>query len=146
MRRFVPAVALLVLGASAAFAQNLKVIEEREEHFEAMGKAAKEPNAMFKGEADFDLAKIQAALKTFQEKAALLPTLFPDDSKTGGDTEALPVIWDEKAEFEGRFPKLADAAKAAEAKITDEESFPDAWKEVMGNCSSCHKKFRKPKS
>lgn len=146
MRRFISAAAVLVFSGTAVLAQNLTVIKEREGHFEAMGKAAKEPGAMFKGEAEFDLAKVQAALKTFQEKAALLPTLFPDDSKTGGDTEALPVIWDEKADFEGRFPKLAAAAKAAEGKITDADSFPDAWKEVVGNCSSCHKKFRKPKS
>jgi cytochrome c556 len=140
------AVAVMALGATAVVAQNLSIIKERQEHYKAMGKAVKEPGAMFRGEADFDLAKVQAALKVIQEKAAILPKLFPDDSKTGGDTEALPIIWDEKADFEARFPKLAESAKAAEAKITDEATFPDAWKEVMGNCGGCHKKFRKPKT
>ena len=101
---------------------------------------------MYKGEADFDLSKVQVALKVIQEKAAILPKLFPDDSKTGGDTEALPKIWEDKADFEGRFLKLAEAAKAAEGDITDEDSFPDAWKTVVGNCSGCHKQYRKPKS
>jgi cytochrome c556 len=124
----------------------VNIIKERQDHYKKMGDAAKPVNAMFKGEADFDLAKVQAALKIMQEKAAILPTLFPDDSKTGEKTEALPIIWDEKADFEARFKKLGEAAKAAEASITDEENFPDTWKEVMGNCSGCHKKFRKPKS
>jgi len=146
MRRLIPAAVLVALGATAAFSQDLSVIKERQEHFKAMSKAAKEPGAMFKGEAEFDLAKVKAALKTFGEKAAALPRLFPDDAKTGGDTEALPAIWAEKADFESRFVKLGEAAKAAEAKIVDAASFPDTWKEVMGNCSGCHKKFRKPKS
>ncbi len=146
MRRIMSVVATLALGATAVFAQNVPVIKERQDHFKKMGDAAKPVGAMFKGEADFDLAKVQAALKVMQEKAPILPTLFPDDTKTGGDTEALPIIWQEKADFEARFKKLGEAAKAAEATITDEETFPDTWKEVMGNCSGCHKKFRKPKS
>lgn len=145
MRRvlfILPAVALV---AAPAAAQNLPVIKERQDHLKKMGDAVKPVGAMYKGEADFDLAKVQAAVKVMQEKAALLPALFPDDSKTGEDTEALPKIWEEKADFESRFKKLGDAAKAAESSITDEDTFPDTWKEVMGNCSGCHKKFRKPK-
>jgi cytochrome c556 len=146
MRRASIIVAAFILGATAVAAQNVAVIKERQDALKAIGDAVKPVGAMYKGEADFDLAKVQAALKVIQEKAAILPPLFPDDSKTGGDTEALPIIWDEKADFESRYKKLGDSAKAAEAAITDEETFPDAWKEVMGNCSGCHKKFRKPKS
>jgi cytochrome c556 len=137
---------LLAIAATAVYAQNLAVIKERHGHYETMGKAVKEPTAMYKGEAEFDLAKVQKALKVIQEKAAILPKLFPDDSKTGGDTEALPKIWEEKSDFESRFPKLAEAAKAAEAAIKDEDTFYDAWEKVLSNCSGCHKKFRKPKT
>jgi cytochrome c556 len=146
MRRALITTLCLSLGAGVVAAQNVAVIKERQGHLKAMGDAVKPVAAMFKGEADFDLAKVQAALKVIQERAPKLPTLFPDDSKTGEDTEALPVIWDEKADFEGRYKKLADDAKAAEAAITDEETFADGWKKVVGNCSGCHKKFRKPKS
>lgn len=145
--RFIASAAVVVaLFSTAAFAQNLSVIKEREEHFEAMGKASKAPGAMFKGEAPFDLAQVQAALKVYQEKAAILPKLFPDDSKTGGDTEALPAIWEKKADFEERFVKFAASAKAAEGSITNEETFAAVWKDVVGNCSGCHKAYRKPKS
>lgn len=145
MRRLMFVLAALALGATTVVAQNVAVIKERQDHLKKMGDAVKPVSAMYKGEADFELAKVQAALKVMQEKAAILPTLFPDDSKTGGDTEALPIIWDEKADLEARFKKLGEAAKAAEASITDEDTFPDTWKTVMGNCSGCHKKFRKPK-
>ncbi len=145
MLRSASVLLLVAVGATAVYAQNVAVIKERKSNYEAMGKATKAPNAMYKGEEEFDLAKVQAALKVIQEKAAIIPKLFPDDAKTGADTEALPIIWQEKQDFLDRFPKLAAAAKAAESKITDEETFPDTWKEVMGNCSGCHKKFRKPK-
>lgn len=146
MRRIVLAFVAAAIGATAVGAQNVAVIDERKKLLKDMGKATKPVGAMFKGEAEFDLAQVKAALKVIQETAPRLPPLFPDDSKTGNETEALPVIWDEKADFEDRFKKLAEAAKAAEASITDEETFPDTWKQVMGNCSGCHKKFRKPKS
>ena len=145
-RIFTPAIAALsLLAVSAAVAQNVAVIKERQDHLEAIGKAVKEPVKMFKGEAEFNLGKVQAALKVIQEKAALLPPLFPDDSKTGEDTEALPAIWENKADVESRFKKLGEDAKKAEAGITDEETFAPLFKDVMGNCSGCHKKYRKEK-
>jgi cytochrome c556 len=129
----------------SALAQNAAVIKERKEAFKAMGDAAKPTGAMLKGEADFDLAAIKNAIKVYQEKAAILPKLFPDDSKEGEKTEALPVIWENKADFEGRFAKLAEMAKAAETSITDADTFAEEWPKVMGNCGGCHKKYRKPK-
>ncbi len=146
MRRAFFVLAAFALGATAVFAQNVTIIKERQDHLKKMGDAVKPVGAMYKGEADFDLAKVQEALKVIQANAPLLPPLFPDDSKTGADTEALPKIWEDKADFESRFKKLVDDAKAAEASITDEETFPDAWKVVAGNCGGCHKQYRKPKS
>lgn len=145
MKRAAAALTVLALSG-AAWAQNTSIIKERQDHLEAMGKASGEVGKMFKGEADFDLEKVQNALALFQEKAALLPKLFPDDSKTGEDTEALPAIWADKAEFEGRFPKLAESSKAAAAAIKDDLTLADEWPKVVGNCKDCHKKYRKPKS
>jgi cytochrome c556 len=144
LRHALIAASLLVLPVSA-LAQNAAVIKERKDAFKAMGDAAKPTGAMLKGEADFDLAAIKNAIKVYQEKAAILPKLFPDDSKEGEKTEALPAIWENKADFEGRFAKLAEMAKAAETSITDADTFAEEWPKVMGNCGGCHKKYRKPK-
>jgi cytochrome c556 len=144
LRHALIAASLLMLPVSA-LAQNAAVIKERKDAFKAMGDAAKPTGAMLKGEADFDLAAIKNAIKVYQEKAAILPKLFPDDSKEGEKTEALPAIWENKADFEGRFAKLAEMAKAAETSITDADTFAEEWPKVMGNCGGCHKKYRKPK-
>lgn len=135
--------ALLTVCATVVTAQNLDVIKARKEALKAMGDAAKAPGAMLKGEAPFDLAKVHAALQIYQKSAAKLPDLFPEDSKTGGDTEALPAIWENKQDFATRYPKLAADAKAAEAAIKDEASFKKVWPVLMTeNCRSCHEKYR----
>lgn len=146
MGRYAVAVAIMIATASSvAVAQNVAVIKARKEHYKAMGDAAKPTGLMLKGEADFDLAKVMNAAKVIQEKAAILPKFFPEDAKTGSDTEALPILWENKADIEDRFKKLAEAAKAAETSITDEDTFTEEWPKVMGNCGGCHKKYRKPK-
>lgn len=145
MYRAIFVAVLLAAGATAVAAQNLETIKARQDLLEAMGKAAKGPGAMMKGEAEFDLAKVQAALKIFQENASKLPDLFPDDSKTGGDTEALPIIWEKKNDVVERYKKLVADAKTAEGTITDDITFQTEWPKVAGNCGGCHKIYRQKK-
>lgn len=126
-----------------AMAQNTSIIKERKNHFKTMSDAVKPTGAMLKGEAPFDLAIVNKAIKTIKEKAPQLAKLFPEDSKEGEKTHALPAIWSNKTDFEGRFKKLADAAASAESSITDEMTFQEVWPQVTGNCGGCHKKYRK---
>ena len=97
--------------------------------------------AMMKGEAPFDLATVQKALKTYVDAAEKMPKLFPDDSKTG-DTNALPAVWENRADLDARFKKLDEDAKAALAKIKDEASFKATMPDIFKNCGGCHEKYR----
>ena len=142
MKRVVAAVAALAIGATLVHAQGA-AIPERKEAFKAMAGALKDPGAMLKNEIPFDLAKVQVALTTIQEKASVLKMLFPDDSKIG-DTRVLPVAFDRKDDFLGRFDKLAADAKAAAAAVKDEASFRAQFGNVAGNCGACHKEYRQP--
>jgi cytochrome c556 len=142
MLRIVAAVAAIAVGATAVYAQSAAV-GERQKNFKAMGGAMKEPGGMMKGAVPFDLAKVQASLKTLAELSPKQKTLFPDDSK-GGDTYALPAVWEKSADFLPRFDKLAADATAAAAAITDEASFKANWPKVGANCGGCHKEYKKP--
>ena len=83
----------------------------------------------------------QKVFATFEDTAAKLPGLFPDNSKTG-DTRALPVIWEKKAEFNAAAAKLGADAKAAAAKSKDLDSFKASMSEVGRNCGTCHDAWR----
>jgi cytochrome c556 len=146
MLRIVSVAAILAVGATAAFAQSA-AIGQRKELFKQIGGGAKVGGPMMKGEVPFDLAKVQGALKVYADNAAKLPALFPDDSKTGGDTEALPAVWEKKADFDGMMKKFGADATAAAAAIKDEASFKTEWPKVMANCGGCHKVYKvAPKS
>ena len=148
LRAAILAIAISALAGTTftgASAQNLEAIKARKALLKEMAEATKKPGAMMKQEAPFDPAPVKAALAKFQANAPKIAALFPDDSKTGGETEALPSIWEKKADFTERFEKLAAAAKAAETSITDEFSFQEEWPKVVGNCGGCHKQYRKDK-
>jgi cytochrome c556 len=132
----------LVIGVQAVGAQNLDVIKERKQATKQAGGAAGSAGKMLKGEAPFDLAIVQASLKTLADVAAKMPSLFPADSKTGGETRALPAVWDNKADLDARYAKLGQDATNALATIKDQASFAAAMPPIFKNCGGCHEKYR----
>jgi len=145
MKRLALVATLLALGGSFALAQQ-DPIAARKALMKKNGDEAKIGTAFMKGEAPFDLAKAKAIFATYQKASHDAAGLFPDNSKTGGDTAALPAIWEKKADFEAKLKKLGDDAKEAEAKVTDEATFKATFPNVQKNCGGCHETYRLKKS
>jgi len=143
MLRVILGLAALAVATTAVLAQNTAAISQRKDAMKALGGAAKDPGTMAKGEAAFDLAKVQASLKTIEATAAKAKTLFPADSKDG-DTAALPVAFTDQPDLFAKFDALGAAAKAAQAAIKDEATFKTEWPKVAANCGGCHKVYRAP--
>ncbi|WP_062207823.1 cytochrome c [Aureimonas sp. AU12] len=137
------ALALPAVALGTASAQNTDVIAQRQQLMKNNGKAAKAANALIKGETPFDAA---AALQVFQvmnDDGKKFATLFPEDSKTGGKTEASPAIWEKPAEFKAANDKfIADTQAGIDAKPADVDAFKAAFTKVAANCQSCHQQFR----
>jgi len=140
MIRTLSVVALLSVGATLTYAQNMDAIKQRREVMRTIGTAGSDPFKMSKGEVPFQLAKVQAMLKAYQDELPKLKNLFPDDSKTGGDTDASPKIWQAKAEFEAAIDTLISLSKAAANAITDEATFKAEYPKVARGCNGCHKR------
>jgi len=142
----VVSIAAVALGVSVAVAQQ-DVIKERKDIMKGNGDQAKIGAAMAKGEQPFDLAAAQKIFATYVDAAAKMPNLFPDNSKTGEDTAALPKVWEDMADFKARFVKFGDDAKAAQGSVKDLDTFKAAFGDIGKNdCGGCHQLYRAKKS
>jgi cytochrome c556 len=139
------AVVILALGTTAVSSQQ-DPIAARKSLMKSNGQAAGSLAKMVKGEAPFDLPTTQKAFATFEDAAAKMPALFPDNSKTGGETTAAPKIWDDMADFKARFVKFGSDAKATSVSVKDLDSLKKAFPEFGKNCGGCHELYRIKKS
>jgi cytochrome c556 len=132
--------ACLGLGVTVVLAQP-DPIAERRSTMKAVGGATRDGAAIAKGEVAFDAAKAQAIFKTYVDAAAKMPTLYPETSRTGGDTRASPRIWEDKAGFEAAFARFGEDARAGLA-ASDLAGFRSAFGAVTRNCGACHEAYR----
>lgn len=131
----------LAFSAGAVVAQN-DPIAQRKALMKSVGDSGRAPAAMLKGEQPFDLAAVQTALKAMQAAGKASPALYPDNSKTGGDTVALPKIWENKADFNAKLAKLESDATSGLSSITDEASFRASYPNILRGCGDCHRDYR----
>ena len=145
MLRTVVAVAAIVFGVTAVVAQS-DPIAARKGLMKEVGAQTKTGGGIAKGEAPYDQAKVQGILAVYVDAAAKLVNLYPENSKTGGDTAALPAIWANIADFKGRYEKFGAEAKAAQSTVKDLDSFKAAFPGLTKNCGGCHETYRAKKS
>ena len=92
---------------------------------------------------DFDEAI--ELMKEMSENYITLLDLFPENSKEGFKTEALPVIWEEKDAFNALMQKSADDMIKLTSIIEDADDIRGTLGKLMwANCKACHSKYRKP--
>lgn len=130
----------VLAGAATVGVAQTDVIKQRETLMKEYGSDTRPVAGMLRGANAFDLATVQKALDTYAANSKKLIDLFPAGSGEG--TDALPAIWERKAEFDALFEKLAADATAARASITDEASFKANFPAVIRTCGTCHDSFR----
>jgi cytochrome c556 len=138
MIRTICALVGVAIGVTAVAAQG-DAIAERKKLMKQNAQHTKGISAMVKGEAPFDAKAVTAAFTAWSEAAAALPKLFPDNSKSGGETRALPKIWTDRKGFDA---EVAAFAKAASARPSDIEGLKKAFPAVGKACGDCHEGYR----
>ena len=118
-----------------------EIIKGRKAIFSKNYKTAKAVSISIKTN-DFDQAKKHLIEMSKNYKTLL--NYFPEDSKTGFKTEALPTIWENSDEFIALMQKASYAVLQLAKKLdTETSNLKTLQKQLMwGNCSACHKKFR----
>ena len=132
---------IIAIGMTSVMAQS-DPIATRKDMMKQVARANGEVSKISKGEAPFKLETVQAALKTMQDVSKAMPALYPDTARTGGETRALPKIWETPADFTAQFEKFGRDAASAATKIVDEASFKASYGEVLRNCDACHDTYR----
>jgi cytochrome c556 len=142
MMRTVLGVAVLAFGATALVAQT-DPIAARKALMKTNGDQNRVATEMLEGKRPFNLDEAKKVFVVFAEAGEKAPALFPDNSKTGGDTAALPPVWENKADFNAKLAKFASESKAAGDATKDLDTFKVQITEVRKNCGGCHQTYRK---
>ena len=82
-------------------------------------------------------------MKKMSDNYKKLLDYFPENSKEGFKTEALPSIWENKDEFNALMQKASDDMIKLAKVIDTAEDLRAVQKDLMwNNCSACHNRFR----
>ena len=136
------AIALGVVTVATTVVAQTDVIAERKGIMRGNGAAARTGTQMIRGEVPFDAAKAREVFAGIQGGMTRFPNLFPETSKTGGETRAAPKIWEDMPGFRAAAAKIVQDATAAAASSTDLASFQANFQRVTANCDSCHQSYR----
>jgi cytochrome c556 len=145
MIRTALAIVAIAFGVTAVTAQS-DPIAARQALMKTNGRQAKLGSDMIRDRVPFDLDNAKAIFSSFIDAANKMPNLFPENSKTGGDTTASPEIWQHLDDVRARFAKFAADSKAAQDATKDLDSFRAGFRNVARNCDGCHEHYRVKKS
>ena len=119
-----------------------EIIKGRKALFKKNYNTAKKVQA-FAAKGDFE--KTKNLMMKMSENYKNLLEYFPENSKEGFRTEALPAIWENKDEFNNLMTKSSnDMIQLAKIIETSDNVRGTLGKLMWSNCKVCHNKFRAP--
>ena len=117
-----------------------EIIKGRKAIFSKNYQTAKKISILLKSK---KIEEAKPLMQKMSDNYKKLLNYFPENSKEGFKTEALPSIWENKDEFNALMQKASsDMIQLAKAIDTTEDLTAIQKKLMWNNCSACHKKFR----
>ena len=118
------------------------IIKNRQAIFSKNYNTAKKVQSL-SSKGDFDEAK--ELMLEMSENYITLKEMFPENTKEGFNTEALPLIWEEKDKFNSLMEKTSNDMVQLASIIENEDDIRGTLKKLMwSNCKACHSKYRIP--
>ena len=119
-----------------------EIIKGRKAMFSENYQNAKKISILLKSK---KIEEAKPLMKKISDNYKKLLDYFPENTKEGFKTEALPSIWENKDEFNALMQKASDDMLKLAKAIDTTEEFRALQKELMwSNCSACHSRFRAP--
>ena len=117
-----------------------EIINERKSIFSKNYKTAKRVQGLA---SNGNLDEAKKLMIEMSDNYKRLLDLFPENSKTGFKTEALPAIWENKNEFNLLMTKASSNMIELTSVIAGAEDVKATLGKYMwGSCKACHSKFR----
>ena len=118
------------------------IIKNRQALFSKNYNTAKKVQSL-SSNGDFDEAK--ELMLEMSKNYITLKEMFPENTKEGFKTEALPLIWEEKDKFNSLMEKTSNDMVQLVSIIENEDDIRGTLKKLMwSNCKACHSKYRIP--
>ena len=127
----------------SAYAQTVEeIIKGRKAMFSENYQNAKKISILLKSKR---IEEAKPLMKKISDNYIKLLDYFPENTKEGFKTGALPSIWENKDEFNALMKKASDDMIKLAKAIDTAEDLRAVQKDFMwSNCSACHSKFRAP--
>ena len=137
---------IIIFSLCFPFNANAQTVEEiikgRKAIFSENYQNAKKISILLKSK---KIEEAKPLMKKISDNYIKLLDYFPENTKEGFKTEALPSIWENKDEFNALMKKASDDMIKLAKAIETAEDLRAAQKELMwSNCTACHSRFRAP--
>ena len=137
---------IIILSLSFTFSANAQTVEEiikgRKAMFSENYQNGKKISILLKSN---KIEEAKPLMKKISDNYIKLLDYFPENTKEGFKTEALPRIWENKDEFNALMQKASDDMIKLSKAIDTVEDFQKIQKTLMwSNCSPCHNRFGAP--
>ena len=137
---------IIIFSLCYPFTANAQTVEEiikgRKAMFSENYQNAKKISILLKSK---KIGEAKPLMKKISDNYIKLLDYFPENTKEGFKTEALPSIWENKDEFNALMKKASDDMIKLAKAIETAEDLRAAQKELMwSNCTACHSRFRAP--
>jgi cytochrome c556 len=141
-KRIALCAAIMLAGLSAARADGLDPIAVRQAAFSLNNGDFAFIRSVVAAKGDVKPLEVPAS--AIAKWAAVIPSMFPKGTETGGNTKALPEIWSDQAGFQKIALALGSAATklAADAKAGETDAVAADTKALGEQCGACHKAYR----
>ena len=116
------------------------IIKNRQALFSKNYNTAKKVQSL-SSNGDFDEAK--ELMLEMSKNYITLKEMFPENTKEGFNTEALPLIWEEKDKFNFLMEKTSNDMVQLVSIIENTDDIRGTLGKLMwSNCKACHSKYR----
>ena len=137
---------IIIFSLTLSFSANAQTVEEiiksRKAMFSENYQNAKKMTILLKSKR---IEEAKPLMNKISDNYKKLLDYFPENTKEGFNTEALPIIWENKEEFNALMQKASDDMIKLAKAIETADDLKAVQKELMwSNCTACHSRFRAP--